>query len=301
MARGDEVAEAAQAVEGVAPRPERLAHANHFRQGARDERGLGVVAQLESVAQARRDRINILQAGAILGAREIVAGVEAQRRAAHGRLHPVHERTRLRGGQHHGRGQALCHLAGIGRTGESGDVHARKTRRQDLAWAEVRAEFQALDQADDQLHTAHAVQLRLHPLAPVAQRVGGARNEHDFRVEQRRAQIGGDRQFGGQLHARQVVAVLAGQLHRHGMLGTAGDERRALAAPAEVDGHRRAPSPGADDGKLEWAGFRHASRQERRKPGIFSPAHIASKFSRTLTSSNRLPDTSTSAAGGREL
>ena len=37
-------------------------------------------------------------------------------------------------------------------------------------------------------------------------------------------------------------------------------------------------------------------RQVFRKPGIFSPASIASKFSRALTSSNRLPGPSDAVA-----
>jgi hypothetical protein len=73
-----QVAHAGQAHEGFAPGAERFAEAGNLDQAARDQRGAGVVAETEAVADAGGDGQHVLHRTADLGADQVFIGIDAQ-------------------------------------------------------------------------------------------------------------------------------------------------------------------------------------------------------------------------------
>ena len=164
------------------------------------------------------------------------------------------------------------------------------------------ADLKALDETEEELQPGCVVQHHAHFFAPRAQGLRRAGDQRHVGFDQRGAKILRDNQGIGQTDPRQVITVFVGGVHAPGVLRPAGDQSGVLVAAGQMRGDRRTPRTRANDRKIEGALLGHEGNlQVFRKPGIFSPASIASKFSRALTSSNRLPETSTSAGAGRVL
>ena len=111
VARGGEhqITQARETHEGVGAGAQRQAQARHFGQAAGDERGAGVQAQIQSVAQTGGNGQHVFHRAAHFHTHDIVVGIHPQRRAvksAHqGVAHP-----RLLAGSDQGGGLATGHF-----------------------------------------------------------------------------------------------------------------------------------------------------------------------------------------------
>ena len=103
MARQDQVAQAGEAGQRIAPAAQGDGQARHLRQAASHQRGDRVGAQAEPFAHAGRDGDYIFYRAANFDAHDVVVGVEAQRRPGELLLHGGGDLRLLRGDDH-GRG-----------------------------------------------------------------------------------------------------------------------------------------------------------------------------------------------------
>ena len=110
----EEVAESAEAGEGFRARAGVDADAGHFREAAGEEAGERVLAELEPVAGAGGDGIDVLQRAAELDADEVGRAVDAEAGLVEDGLELARERIAFRGDGADGR------EAGDDFTGESG-------------------------------------------------------------------------------------------------------------------------------------------------------------------------------------
>ena len=257
MARGDQVAKAAQSVKGLLLGPQRLPHPHHFGQCPREQRGLGIVAQFQAVAEAGGDGVDVLEASPVFRPGEIITDINPQRRTADRHLHLFHELVGAGRRHDHGRRQAAGDLAGVGRAGQRAAVHPGQHLRHDLARAQMGAGLETLDETEEELQPGSVVQHRAHLFAPGPQGLRRAGNERHVGLDQRGAKIRRDNQRIGQPDSGQVVTVFAGGLHLPGMLGPADDQGRVLVAPRQMRGDRRTPRPRANDRKIEGALLGH--------------------------------------------
>lgn len=109
-----QVAQAGQAGEGFGLRAQGDAETGHFGQAARDQRGAGVGAQRQAVADAAGHGDDVLERAPDFHADQVGAGVDAQRGAVQGLGGGGAQGSVAAGdGQRHG--QALRDFAGKGR------------------------------------------------------------------------------------------------------------------------------------------------------------------------------------------
>eukprot|EP01136_Pigoraptor_vietnamica_P036906 Opistho-1_new@104121 len=202
-----QIAQAAEAHEGVDARAQGRAQARDLGQAAGDERGARVEAQAHAVGNAGGDGDDVLDRATHLHAHRVGRGVEAQRFAVEGLDGLVAQRLVGAGG-HQRRGLAARYLEREARARQHAHPGGRRHFARHLVAERAGAGLEALAQPPQAGAAGGAARQHL-----AQARHGGGDDDQaavHLGVRDRRVQVGREAQRGGQHHARQVALVVTG-------------------------------------------------------------------------------------------
>ena len=232
---------------------------SHFRQSARDQPRLGVVAKPKSVADARGQGHHVLDGAAQLDARHVRAGVNAKSRPAKERLHALGH-LGLRMSRHDSRRYPPRHFQGEGRTGERRRGRLGHRRLEQAGHGQAGFIFDALGHADRK--PVEGGKLSCH-LAEKFRRHG---DDHALGMLDGFVQSLQEFDFRRQRDARQRKRVFAGFADAGQVFGVMAPESDGMIVLAQQIGQRRAPCSRADHGHIHIFCFpRRRSAPVRRR------------------------------------
>ena len=244
VARGHEIAHAAEPVEGFHLPAFSDAQAHHLRQRPRHECGDGVVTQFQTERDARRDGVGVLHRTGPLGAGDVIGRVGAEEGQGEAMLHRLGDLV-IRAGHHRSGGQLVGDFFRVIRPGEDRQRHAGDGFPDHLAHAAPRFEFDALGAGNQHACTGCGTAFR-HEFRRGAHRL--RRHHKDQHVRRlQRGEVGGDDDVLRQGQLRQVALVAARRLDLRHQLRITAPELHLQPAKREHVGERRAPASGADD------------------------------------------------------
>ncbi|OIQ82860.1 hypothetical protein GALL_353600 [mine drainage metagenome] len=279
-----QIAQSAQAGEGLALRAQRQAEPGHFGEPAGDQRGARVVTLLEAVADAASDRQHVLHRAADGHADLIVAGVDAHAVAVQ-RVHAGAQQRGVAAGRGQRRRQSARDLVGETRARQQRHWRTLRPAGENLFQHLMRQRrAAALEALGQHQHAGCASAARAQLLRQLAQ--GGQRHrQHQQsvgrRMVQRDVELGAAAQLLGQRHAGQVAAVLATALDLQRLRGVARPQH-CVGMPGGMHGQRRTPGAGAEHRDLHHRGTSRSKRvnsapRRRGRSGRHAPARPAAR------------------------
>ena len=262
VAGDDEVADAAEPLEGSGGTAHGGAEADHFGQAAGDEGGAGIIAEAEAAGEAAGDGKDVFDGGAPFDADEVIAGIGSEPGQGDEVLEAAGDEL-IGAADDGGGGLATCDFLGVIGSGEDGYRLGGHGVAQQLGHAQAGSIFDAFDAADEWgfWREREGGQLLGHGADGF-----GRDDDEDGVAGGEVGEGGGGADVVWEDDIWEVAGVLVKRVNGGDDAGFASPDDDFVGVACEQDGQCGAPAAAADDADLfHMSGSGHGLGLERER------------------------------------